>query len=379
MADAFDDVFGQPQVRAFLRGVVAKGRMSHAYLFCGPAGSNKTVAAYALAQAALCEEGCGCGGCDACRRVARRTHPDVHFFSPEGVNAYLVEQMRELIADVALAPVRGPRKVYILDRVDLLGASAANAFLKTLEEPPEGTMLILLGRTQEAVLPTIASRCQVIPFRAIPPSEAAGLVAQNAGSTPEQARIALAACDGSVSRAVAFLRSGESRELRRQTLSVLAGLPDSDDWDLARAASGLVVQAKAPLDEVRAEQERDRERAADFLSPSALKAIERRDKRTETARGRELLLQVTAIVRTWLRDVAAVCAEAGDSLSNVDAARAVADAAAASTEARAVRALRVVGRYEEALSRNVSPETCMGAMLMEVRECLYGDGPASPP
>ena len=89
-----------------------------------------------------------------------------------------------------LAPIQAGRKVYILDRVDLLGVQAANAFLKTLEEPPADVVLILLARTRESVLPTIVSRCQVVPFRTIPVSEAAGIVVQNSGASPEQARVA---------------------------------------------------------------------------------------------------------------------------------------------------------------------------------------------
>ena len=97
--DPFDRVLGQPRVRAFLRSVVASGRIGQAYLFSGPSGSNKTAAAYALAQAIVCEQG-GCGECDDCRRALRRTHPDIRFYAPEGAQAYLIDQIREIVADV---------------------------------------------------------------------------------------------------------------------------------------------------------------------------------------------------------------------------------------------------------------------------------------
>ena len=90
MADAFENILGQPQVREFLRASVASERVTHAYLFTGPAGSNKTMAAYALAQALLCPKGPHgprggeCGACDTCRRVKRKKHPDVRYFAPEG-------------------------------------------------------------------------------------------------------------------------------------------------------------------------------------------------------------------------------------------------------------------------------------------------------
>ncbi|WP_165248179.1 DNA polymerase III subunit [Adlercreutzia sp. ZJ141] len=371
MADAFDAVFGQPQVRDFLRAAVSGDKVSHAYLLVGPAGSNKTAVAFALAQSVLCEHGTGCGECDECRRVMARTHPDVHFYAPEGAMGYLVEQVRSIVADVSLAPIRAKRKVYILDRVDLLGVQAANAFLKTLEEPPTGVLIILLGRTQESVLSTIVSRCQVIPFRTIPAAEAAGLVSQNTGATRERAAWALQACDGSVSKAVAFLKSGECMELRRNVLGTLAALRLSDDWDIVQAASSMVVQAKAPLDEVRSQQARDLEDASEFLERAAVRQIEQRNKRLITAKSNELLHQTTAIIRGWLRDVLAMCAGAPEVVVNSDALDAIADAAANTDAARVAAALEAVRRYDEAISYNVSPETCIDAMLLDMRHTLY--------
>ena len=254
MADVFSQIFGQPRVREFLRASVASDRVTHAYLFTGPAGSNKTQAAYALASALICKDN-GCGACDECSKIARRKHPDVRYYAPEGAGGYLVEQIREIVSDTSLAPIQATRKVYILDRVDLLGTSAANAFLKTLEEPPDDVVIILLGRTRESVLPTIVSRCSVVPFRHIPATEAADILAQRTGASFEQARIAIEACGGSITRGIEFMKSNERLSFRRQVLDTLARLDTSDSWDLVSAASDLVVAAKAPLDSVRAAHE----------------------------------------------------------------------------------------------------------------------------
>ena len=147
MPDVFDGIIGQPKVREFLRSCVSSDRVSHAYLFCGPAGSNKTQAAYAFARAILCEgDPCAdCEGCTSqmCRHIVRKAHPDVHYLAPEGAQGYVVDQIRDVMADTLLAPIQAKRKVYIIDRVDLLGTAAANAFLKTLEEPPSDVVLIL--------------------------------------------------------------------------------------------------------------------------------------------------------------------------------------------------------------------------------------------
>ncbi|MFR1168522.1 MAG: ATP-binding protein [Adlercreutzia equolifaciens] len=241
--------------------------------------------------------GGSCGACDRCGRILRRKHPDVRYFAPAGANGYLVEQVREIVADTALSPIQADKKIYILDRVDQLGASAANAFLKTLEEPADDVVMILLGRTRESVLPTIVSRCQVVPFRHIPASEAAGIVAQNTGADPAQARQAIEACGGSITSAVAFLRAPGSERLafRTRLFSDLAMLQRADDWDVVEMARALVEASKAPLDEVRASQEEELAENADFLAKSAIRQIEARNKRQLSAKTSEYLRQTTAI------------------------------------------------------------------------------------
>lgn len=373
MADVFDGVFGQPRVREFFRKTVASGRISHAYLFTGPAGSNKTSAAYAFAQAALCEQH-GCRTCDDCKRIERRKHPDVRYFAPEGASGYLVEQIRDIVADVALAPIRAKGKVYILDRVDLLGTQAANAFLKTLEEPVPGVMFILLGRTREGVLPTIVSRCQVVPFRHIPAAEAAGILSQNTGVSPTQARIAIEACNGSITQAIQFAKSNERSEFRARVMEVLSRLALADERDVLEYAAELIERAKAPLDNVRTEQSEELAESADFLTSAALRQIEARHKRALTMATRTSLAQMTAIIRSWLRDVLMVASNTPDLMVNVDQRAAIEAAAAVATPAGLMGALREAYRTDEAVRYNVSPETCLNALLFSIREVLNDKG-----
>lgn len=382
MADAFENILGQPKVREFLRVSMMSDRVSHAYLFTGPAGSNKTMAAYALAQAIICPKGPSgprggeCGACAGCSRVKRKKHPDVRYYAPAGANGYLVEQIREIVADTSLAPIQAHVKVYIIDQVELLGTAAANAFLKTLEEPPADVVIILLGRTRESVLPTILSRCQVVPFRHIPATEAAGIVSQNTGASLETSRIAIEACGGSITRAVEFLRAPGNERLafRNSVLSVLASLRRADDWDIIGYAAELVKSSKAPLDVVREAQESELAENADFLAKSAIRQIEARNKRQLSAKTTEYLRQLTAIIRSWLRDVMVTCAATPELVINVDARAAIEDAAAATDEARLSAAIRAVDRCDEAISYNVSPETCIDALLFEVREVFDGSG-----
>ena len=371
MADVFEQILGQPRVREFLRASVATGRVTHAYLFTGPAGSNKTQSAYALAAALLCENS-GCAACDVCARVSARKHPDVRYFAPEGAAGYLIEQIRDIVADTALAPIQASRKVYILDRVDLLGTAAANAFLKTLEEPPSDVVLILLGRTRESVLPTIVSRCSVVPFRHIPAAEASAILAQRTGAAPELAKIAIEACGGSITRGIEFLRSNERLAFRRDVLQALCRLDTADLWDVVGMAGQLVVSAKAPLDSVREANEARLAENADFLGKSAIRQIEARNKRELSAKSAESFRQISAITASFLRDVLAVCAETPDLVINYDVKEEVASIAARTSEPNVVRALEAVKAFDEALVHNVSPETCLDAMLFEIGEALYG-------
>lgn len=373
MSDIFDGIFGQPRVREFLRASIASGRVSHAYLFTGPAGSNKTAAAYAFAQAILCKDH-GCRTCDDCRRIERKKHPDVHFYTPEGAQGYLIEQIREIVSGVSLAPIRATGKVYILDRVDLLGVSAANAFLKTLEEPVEGVTFILLGRTREAVLPTIVSRCQVVPFRHIPAREAAGILSQKTGVTPEQARIAIEACNGSITRAMTFAKSAERAEFRARIMEVLSNLPLSDERDVLEYAAELIERAKAPLDNVRTQQSEELAESADFLTKTALKQIELRHKRALSMATRESLNQTTSIIRSWLRDVLMIASGTPDLVVNIDQREVLQRVAQKVTPASIMSALREAYKTDETLSYNVSPETCLDVLLFSIREVLNGSG-----
>lgn len=375
MSDVFDSVYGQPKVRDFLRSSVRAGRVSHAYLFCGPAGSSKTACAMALAQALVCDGKPNCAegpcACDACKRVARGSHPDVHVVSPEGAQGYVVEQIRDLVADAQLAPVYGKRKVYILERADTLNAASANAFLKTLEEPPADVTIILMARNREAMLATIVSRCQVVAFRHIPDSEAAGILAQNTGCTLPEARIAISAVGGSLSKAAVFLRSKERGTYRSCVLTALSSLARADDLDVLDYARDIVLASKAPLDAVARDQQEELAQRAEFLQSAAVKRLEAQQKRALSAASMELLRQMCAIVRGWVRDVSVLCAGADDLLVNVDVADAIRDAAGRTSVARCAAALACVDSCERAISYNVSPQVSIEAMLFEIREALY--------
>lgn len=362
----------QPRVRDFLARAVASGRASHAYLFLGSPGSGKLDAAWALAQALLCAEEAipgACAACDDCVRVARRTHPDVHYYAPESATGYLIAQTRDLLEDVALSPIRAKRKVYIIDRAEQLRANTANALLKTLEEPPENVTFILLGTSSDVMLPTIVSRCQCVPFRPLSTDESTTAVARATGLPPARCRMAVAVA-GSPARAVEFLKSADRQAARRAMVRAVDALAHADEADILASAKELMGVIHAPLAEVKSTQQAVLEQNQDYLSRGALKQLEDRNKRELNARERSGIMEALASVRSLLRDVLIRLEDAHNAPVNDDVLDVVERIASDTTTTGVTLALDAVSLAETRIARNVTPQLAIEAMLFDIRKAL---------
>ena len=201
-------VRGHDRVVETLRRSLAQGRLPHAFLFVGPEGVGKRTFALTLAQALLCERAEAaaldpCETCPSCLQVKAGTHPDVlQVERPEDKHELPIRVIRDLCLDLGLKPARGTRKVAIVNDADDLNEEAANAFLKTLEEPPPGSVLILIGTSSEVQLDTIVSRCRVVRFNPLPEAElAAVLLEHDVTRDPKEAERLARLGEGSVSRA----------------------------------------------------------------------------------------------------------------------------------------------------------------------------------
>jgi DNA polymerase-3 subunit delta' len=225
-------------------------------LFVGPAEVGKRTAALLFAQAINCEhpETGGCGSCRQCTAIIAGSHPDVRVWDvPEGEKTFKVEQVRELLHAVAFHPYQGRRKVHILAALDAIGPAGANALLKTLEEPPPSTVLVLLATSLETVLPTLISRCQVVPFGLMPVEAIAEALTLRRGVDPASAMAIAFQSQGRIGRAFSLAEQMGPTESGAGAPPVeapaLPGARDALAWSDAMAAKPEPEQ-KAALDEL---------------------------------------------------------------------------------------------------------------------------------
>lgn len=218
----FDQVIGHNRQKDILHRALANGRLAHAYLFCGPEGIGKRLMAMALARAIVCLEQRGCGHCQACRKIDHQNHPDLHLLEPDG-SSIKIEQIRSFQRELNLKPLEASRKICIIEQADLMTIGAANALLKTLEEPRGDTLLILLTAQPNRLLETIRSRCQPLPFTRHPNSRIQAELEKQLGIAATEAHVLAALSEGSFKKAF-----GKDRELyleqRRELLKTLTGL-----------------------------------------------------------------------------------------------------------------------------------------------------------
>ncbi len=339
----FSEIIAQDRALSSLRSALRRGALHHAYLFGGPEGVGKSLAARVLAQAANCEGGVAgpgglrddaCGACGPCRKIAKGVHPDVLVLAEERTMAkagrwepqggrspskdVVVAQIRDLVdRRLSLKRFEGRHRFVVIDPADAMNAQAQNALLKTLEEPPDDTTLVLVAASPDSLLPTIRSRCLRLTFAPIPVDVVAErLVA--AGHDPAKARLAAALSCGSLGRALGL--DDEALDERAEAVLAAASL------DPGNAGAWLAFAR---------DHGGDREEAADLC---------------------ELML-------VWLRDVAAARA-GGPAPALADLGEASERVAAAVSPAEALRRRREVLRTAAALRQNASPVLALERMLI---------------
>ena len=248
----FQDIIGHQGQIELLRRAVDRDRLHHAYLFVGPEGTGKRTVATALAAAIQCETGAGdaCGECPSCLCIRDGNHADVHWLEQrKGKRDITIEQVRELQRQLVLHRFTGIKKIAIIDPLTLVNLHAQNALLKTLEEPPDHSLLILIAESTGGVLPTVLSRCLRLQFFPLAVEQVAAILTRRRGLPEDRALLLAALSYGSLGTA---LESDEAELLdqRQDCIRRLAAL-SSDDM------RGITALAE--------EMGSDREKALKFL------------------------------------------------------------------------------------------------------------------
>ena len=363
----FARLAGQDAVVAELASAASgTGAITHAWLFTGPPGSGRSVAASAFAAAVLCERH-GCGECPSCRQVAAGSHADLLLVRPDGLS-YGVKQTRDLVLRAATAPVYGRWRVVLFEDADRATEQAANALLKAIEEPAPRTIWLLCAPSAADLPTTIRSRCRLVTLR-IPPTAAVAEVLVAEGVGEEQALAAARAAQGHIGRARRLATDPEAAQRRAAVLRVpmqatALGPALAAAASLVKAADAEATAATEELDEPEREALRKAfgegstgkgVAAAIRGGAGALKDLEDRQKSRATRLKRDSLDRALLDLAGFYRDVLAIQFGADVELANAGQRGDLERIASAATPEATVRKIEAIMACRERLAASVAP------------------------
>jgi DNA polymerase III subunit delta' len=359
---------------AILRGEQATG-MTHAWLFTGPPGSGRSVAARAFAAALLCPDG-GCGHCPSCHQVRAGTHADLLLVRPDGLS-YGVGQTRKLVLRAAGAPVGGRWQVVVFEDADRATEQAANALLKAIEEPAPRTVWLLCAPSAEELVTTIRSRCRLVTLRT-PPSAAVAAMLAAEGVDPGRALAAARAAQGHIGRARRLATDAEAAQRRDEVLAVPARLTGLGPAFTAAAAlvKAAETEAAAITEELDLpEREALRQAFGEGStgkgvakairgSAGAMRELEERQKSRATRLKRDALDRALLDLAAFYRDVLAVQLGAKVELTSAGHEREVADAAHKTSPIATIQRIEAIMACRERLELSVAPLLAVEEMAL---------------
>jgi len=360
------DLIGQEHASGLLTAIINQGQPSHAYLFFGPRGSGKFDAALRFAATLCCESG-GCGACPTCEKAARAVHPDIDIIEPVG--AFItVDQVREINRNLNLRPHESQARVFIIRGADRFNAESANAFLKSLEEPPSFVCFLLLADRLDAVLPTIVSRCQTVRFGAVPAADIEAFLLVNFSVSQVVAQAYARVSRGDLALAKALCADPELSSRRVRYLQIGEKLTKGA-WEGGAGEMAAEIMAAAAQAGDEAGQAEEESVPEGFSVAPKKRREQDAHRRAGQAQRRELELALD-FLETWLRDIMVAAAGATDAILNRDFELELEDQALPSRLDNYRRALEVVEATRSKLSYNVDLELALQAMFHQLQEVL---------
>lgn len=216
---SFKTIKGQDKAIAVIKGYLRQSRLAGSYLFVGPAGIGKKLTAMTLAKTINClgESLDSCDSCASCLKIDKGAHPDVHIIGSDVDEAVKIENIRQMHKEISLRPYEAKRKIFIVDNAHNMTADSANALLKTLEEPPQHNLLILITEKPNLLFKTIISRCQAVKFYPLSPEELRRLLEDDYGTSKHAAHFLAYFCEGRLGEA---LRLKDTDLLRQKNKTI---------------------------------------------------------------------------------------------------------------------------------------------------------------
>ena len=241
---SFKDVVGHRDIINYIGNAVSMDQVSHAYILNGERGAGKKMLAHLFAMTLLCEKGGPdpCNECHSCKQAESGNHPDIIRVTHEKPNSISVDDIREQVNNtIMIKPYQGPYKIYIIDRADLMTVQAQNALLKTIEEPPQYAVIMLLTENAELLLPTITSRCVMLKLRYIRDTLIRRYLMENLKVPDYKADLCTAFAQGNMGHAIMLANSEHFNEIREEAVHLLKHIQEMELSEIVQAINHITV------------------------------------------------------------------------------------------------------------------------------------------